>query len=128
MSALGHKRTFAVQKGGATWDVRFVPTADILLDHFVRASDQRVGDVDAERFRCFEINNQLDLGDLLDGQIGRLLALEDAARVDAGLFVRLSNIAHRNSAARRSWRTRAPCGLPALRAWLPGWQAVVRDC
>jgi hypothetical protein len=41
MSALGHKRTFAVQKGmsalppkadmcGATWYVRFVPKADIV--------------------------------------------------------------------------------------------------
>ena len=28
-SALGHKRTFTVQKGGATRDVRFVPKADI---------------------------------------------------------------------------------------------------
>ena len=29
MSALGQKRTFAVQKGGAKSDVRFVPIADI---------------------------------------------------------------------------------------------------
>jgi len=47
MSALGHKRTFAVQNGmsalppkadmcGATRDVRFVPIADIaLFDHLV---------------------------------------------------------------------------------------------
>ena len=47
MSALGHKRTFAVQNAmsalppkadmcGATWYVRFVPMADIdLFDHLV---------------------------------------------------------------------------------------------
>jgi hypothetical protein len=29
MSALGHKRTFAAQKGGALVNVRFVPIADI---------------------------------------------------------------------------------------------------
>src|SRR5262245_31206081 len=54
-----------------------------LLDNFVRTSDHRVGDGDAERFRCLEINHQLDLGDLLDRQIGRLFALKDAASVDA---------------------------------------------
>src|SRR5215475_1038722 len=67
--------------------------AGILLDHFVGTSDQCVGDVDTERLRCPEIDNKLDLGDLLDGQIGRLLAFEDATGVDAGLLVCLPEIA-----------------------------------
>src|SRR5215831_19655076 len=58
MSALGHKRTFAVQNGmsalppkatsNATYgDVRFGPKADIagLFDHFITHSVEGVGDV-----------------------------------------------------------------------------------
>ena len=56
MSALGHKQTFAVQKGmsalppkadmcSATRDVRFVPKADIYIAKFARC--QRHND------RCF---------------------------------------------------------------------------
>jgi hypothetical protein len=53
MSALGHKRTFAVQNGmsalppkadmcGANTNVRFVPKADIghLFDHLIGAGDE----------------------------------------------------------------------------------------
>ena len=53
MSALGQKQTFAMQKGmsalppkadmrSATWDVRFVPKADIsrLFDHRVGPGEQ----------------------------------------------------------------------------------------
>ena len=74
MSALGHKRTFAVQNGmsalplkadmcSALVNVRFVPIADIqrdLFDQFVGAADKRVGDVEAERLGSLEVDDQLD--------------------------------------------------------------------
>jgi hypothetical protein len=35
---------------------------------------------DAERLRGLQVDQQFDLGDLLDRQVGRLLALEDALK------------------------------------------------
>ena len=80
MSALGQKRTFAVQNVmsalppkadmcGALADVRFVPIADIvpLFDHFVGATDYWSWDVEPERLGSLEIDDQLDLRGLLDG-------------------------------------------------------------
>jgi hypothetical protein len=64
-------------------DVRFVPKADkvqrskkYLLDHLVGADNDRVGHGEAERFRRLEIDGQLELGRLLDRQIGRSAGLE----------------------------------------------------
>jgi hypothetical protein len=59
-----------------------------LFDHLVGAQQQGCGHVEAERFGGLEIDDQLDFRDLLHRQVGRLLALEDAARMDAGLLVR----------------------------------------
>ena len=41
------------------------------------------GTVEAERLGGLEIDDQLELGRLLDRQVGGLLALEDATGVDA---------------------------------------------
>jgi hypothetical protein len=42
---------------------------------------------EAERFRGLEIDDQLELGRLLDRQIGRLGALEDLPGVNAELAI-----------------------------------------
>ena len=70
MSALGHKRTYAVQEPmsalppkadmcGALADVRFVPIADIrrrLFDHIVSGQKNAVWYGNAKRFRGLEID------------------------------------------------------------------------
>jgi hypothetical protein len=71
MSALGHKRTFAVQNGmsalppkadmcGALVHVRFVPIADIRphsIDQFISAAEQRIRHRKAEHPGGLEIND-----------------------------------------------------------------------
>jgi hypothetical protein len=64
-----------------------------LFDHLVGAADQRVGDGDTKGLGGLEIDGQLDLGYLLDRQVGGLFALEDAGSIDAGLPVRVPDIA-----------------------------------
>ena len=68
-------------------DARHVPGSDVSkcnrlsprkldsLDHIVGPSNQRGRDLKANRCSGFEIDNQLDFYRMLDGQIGRLLAL-----------------------------------------------------
>ena len=60
MSALPPKADIGTQ----SWNVRFVPKADIctaaktrLFDHLVGRSKQRLRDVEAKRFRRFEIDD-----------------------------------------------------------------------
>src|SRR5881227_3623207 len=55
------------------------------LDHLVGASEQRQWDGDAQRTGSLEIDEQFDFRGLLDRQVGRLLALENPAGVDASL-------------------------------------------
>ena len=68
MSALCQKRTHALQQKG-------------LFDQLVGGDKQALRDGDAERLRCLEIDNQFDLGGLLDGKIGRLLAFENTTAI-----------------------------------------------
>ena len=51
------------------------------------------GTVEAERLGGLEVDDQLELGGLLDRQVGGLLALENSAGVDAGLTVRVGDAA-----------------------------------
>ena len=60
------------------------PLADRLLNHRVRAQQQRLRDGDTERLRGFEVDDQLELRRLLDGEVGRLRALEDLVDVYGG--------------------------------------------
>jgi len=43
-----------------------------LLDHLVGAHEDRLGDLDAERFGGFEIDHKFDFGGLLHWKVGRL--------------------------------------------------------
>ena len=55
----------------------------ILFDHFVGAAEQRQWNRDAECLGGLEIDEEFDLGGLLHRQVGRFLAFENAAGVDA---------------------------------------------
>jgi hypothetical protein len=48
-----------------------------LFDHLVGAGEQRRRHFEAERLRRFQIDDQLELRGLLDGQIARLCPFED---------------------------------------------------
>jgi len=54
--------------------------ARYLLDRLIRAPQQRRGNGQPERPRGLEIDDQLELGGLLDGQVGRLGAFEAGRR------------------------------------------------
>jgi hypothetical protein len=56
-----------------------------LLDHLVGEREQRRGNLEAERLRRLQIDDELELGHLQDRQVGWLLAHENAARIGAGL-------------------------------------------
>jgi len=55
------------------------------FDDLVGAGEYRWRDGQAERLGGLEIDDELECGRLLDGQIGRLSALEDSSSVDADL-------------------------------------------
>jgi hypothetical protein len=57
-----------------------------LFDHLVGATEEGIWNGEAERFRGFEIDHELDFGRLLERQIGRLFAFEYASSVDASLL------------------------------------------
>src|SRR5262249_42880330 len=67
------------------------------FDHLVGAGEQWQRDSDAEGLGGLEIDDQLDLGGLLDGQITRLFALENFADVNADqtiVFRLIASVAH----------------------------------
>jgi hypothetical protein len=55
------------------------------LDHLVGEREQIVGDSEAERLGGFQVDDEMELGRLLHGQIRRLRTLENPAAVDADL-------------------------------------------
>jgi hypothetical protein len=54
--------------------------AGALLDHLVRPQQQGLRDRQAQRLGGLEVNDQLELGRLLDGEVGGLGTLEDSVR------------------------------------------------
>src|SRR5262249_979756 len=91
MSALGQKRTCAVQKGmsalplkadicSAPAHVRFGPKRTLtgLFDHLVGTGEHRRWNCEAKRLSSLEIDYQLILGRRLHRKIGWLFTLEDA--------------------------------------------------
>ena len=101
MSALGHKRTFAVQKGmsalppkadmcGATRDVRFVPIADIaLFDHLVGERDERRRDFEAEALAALRLITKSNLAACMTGRSAGLSPFRNCGGVDTSLAIRI---------------------------------------
>jgi|SRR6516165_330616 len=110
MSALGRKRTFAVQNGmsaltlkadicSARADVRFgqkrthaAQQMGSLLDHLVSAGEQRWRQGQTEHPSGLDIDHQLERCCLYDWKVRRLRALEDATDIDAHLTIRVHEI------------------------------------
>ena len=63
------------------------PTCAASLDHLVGAAGERQRDGDAERLGGLEVQKQLNFRALLDRQLARLFAFENAGGVDAGQAV-----------------------------------------
>ena len=76
MSALGQKQTLC----NAQADVRLVPKADIprLFDHLIGDLLQMHRHGKTEGLSGLEIDDELELGGLLDGKFVRLSAMQDA--------------------------------------------------
>ena len=55
-----------------------------LFDHLVSARKQGVWYVEADRLGCLQVDHQLELGRVLDRQLSRLLALQNAIDVPPG--------------------------------------------
>ena len=68
-----------------TLDSSFVRAS---LDHLVGAGEQRRRNFDAECPGSVQIDEELDLGDLLNWQVGRLVALQNSAGINTSLPVR----------------------------------------
>src|SRR5260370_12827161 len=62
------------------------------FDHFIGGHSHDLWHREAERLRRLEIDDQLELGRLHDGQIGRLGALENPTDVDAGLTISVGEV------------------------------------
>jgi hypothetical protein len=72
--------TFKADIDATQTDVCFVPTADIaLFDHFVSNGDQSRRNLDAERPRSCQIDDEFKPARACYREIGGLFALEDAA-------------------------------------------------
>src|SRR5262245_55087826 len=73
------------------------PSRFTSLDHLVGAPGQRERHGEAERPGSFQIDDQLDLGGLLDRQITGLFALENSADINADqtvVFPVIASVAH----------------------------------
>src|SRR5262249_38410863 len=64
--------------------------------HYVGEREQSRRNVDAERFSRLQVDDEFELARLHDRQVGRSLAFEDAAGIDAELVILLKgrSIAH----------------------------------
>src|SRR5258707_5894111 len=63
-----------------------------LFDHLVRAGQQRRRDFESERFGSFQVDCKIEFGRLLDRQVGRARAVENAINVKCGTTVHLATV------------------------------------
>src|SRR5262249_46135515 len=63
-----------------------------LFDHLVCATEDRNRHADTERLGSLEVDVHLEFGGLLDGQLARIFAFEDAAGIDADQTESVSNV------------------------------------
>src|SRR6516165_5105600 len=59
------------------------------FDHLVGAGEERFGNREANRFRGFDVDDQLELGRLHHGNIAGLVALEDPSGIAADVVIRI---------------------------------------
>src|SRR5262249_47082234 len=57
------------------------PRSSTLFDHLIRSQQYRLWDVEADRLRSLEVNEQLEFGRLLDWEVGWLCALEKLVHI-----------------------------------------------
>ena len=76
------------------------PTTQLLIQSPRRRGREGSEEFEAKRFRGLEVDDQLELCRLLDGQIGRFRALENPTRVIAAQAIVFSNptsVAHQTA-------------------------------
>jgi hypothetical protein len=80
-------------RGSKTGKLHRDPSLSLrLFDHLVGAGQQRVGYGETERLGRLEVQEKLDFCRLLNRQVRRLLALENAAYIDAYLLERICTV------------------------------------
>src|SRR5262245_14571364 len=72
------------------------------FDHLVGAAEERDRDCETERLGGLHVDDEFDFRRLLHRQVRRVLALEDAAGVDATETIRVPDTA---SVAHQAWRS-----------------------
>jgi hypothetical protein len=85
--------------------------------HFVGEQLDRIGHLKPKRLGCLHIDNKLELGRLLDRQVGRLRALENLTGVDTNLTPHaqiIGPVAHQ------------PTGLDLFASGMGRWNPVAR--
>jgi hypothetical protein len=63
-----------------------------LFDHLVRACEQRIGRIEAERLGSLEVDHQFKFGRKLNRQFARLFTLENAIDIGRGASVKVRNV------------------------------------
>src|SRR5712692_8256727 len=61
----------------------------VSFNHLVGAGEHGRRHVDAEHPGCLQVDDELELARLQHRQVGRVLALEDAAGIDSSLAIRV---------------------------------------